>query len=384
MAPRKSLKTAETSKPAIVAKPKVKAVVAKAPASAKAPAARKTAKTAEPVAKDSKPPKTPIPVKETKVEASKPAAEKPTKAGRPSKKAAPAPVPATVAEPAPKPEPSATSKEPVSLTPLAAAILSAIHDGRAVEFIFSDGDTNPPRTFEPRQLIFDVFAKAWFVWGWDRRYNAERHHRVDLLAEVNDVEGVGRSAQGPYKEGTPGNQIGGWLGGEAIPVKVVLLKQWIYAVKQAPAPFPGFLIEDMEEGKASVSFTGTDLRAIARWCMQFGDGIQVLEPQRLIDRVKQVGATWAGKPKAELPPAKPVAPAPQPKPQAAPHRHESRSEHRHESRPEPRSEARSEQRSEPRPESTRKPQRSESPKESRESEAPKNKSGRIEIRIDRL
>jgi hypothetical protein len=245
---------------------------------------------------------------------------------------------------------------PVPLTEQVQAVLSAIQDGRAVEFLFTDADSNPPRTFEPRQLVFDVFTKAWFVWGWDRRYNAERHHRVDLLAEVNVVEGLGRAAQGPYKEGTPANQIGGWLGGEAIPVKAVLLKQWIYAVKQAPASFPDFKLEDIEEGKAQVSFVGTDLRAIARWCMQFGDGIQVLEPQRLIDRIKQVGVTWAGKP---------IQPAPQPKaaPEPRPEHHRKTEHPRHE------------------------PKEHHEPREFRETkevEAPRSKPGKIEIRIDRL
>jgi hypothetical protein len=215
----------------------------------------------------------------------------------------------------------------------AETLLTALRDGRPLEFIFLDGDANPPRTFEPRQLIFDTLAQAWFVWGWDRRYNAERHHRLDALAEVNEVEGMGRSAQGPYKDGTPANLLGGWLGGEPIPVKVTLMKQWIFAVKQAPPAFPEFRITDAEDGKASVSFTATDLRAIARWCMQFGDGIQVQEPQRLVDRIKQAGIAWAGKP------AVAAVPAPSGKPA---HRHEEpkrepRREERHrEERPDSR------------------------------------------------
>ena len=253
------------------------------------------------------------------------------------------------------------------------AVLQAIQDGRAVELLFADADNNPPRTFEPRQLLFDGFAKNWFVWGWDRRYNAERHHRLDLIATVNLVEGVGRAAQGPYKEGTPANQIGGWLGGEAILVKAVLLKQWIFAVRQAPAPFPDFKIEDLEEGKAQVSFTATDLRAISRWVMQFGDGIQILEPQRLADRVKQVGVTWAGKP------ANAAAPAPARPTQSRPER-----EHRNEHKSEPR---RQEHRSEPKTEApaerNRKP---EQPRHQREAqEAPKAaKPAKVEIRFDRL
>ncbi len=289
------------------------------------------------------------------------------------------------------------------LTPQVQATLVAIREGRAVELIFSDADANPPRTFEPRQLIFDVFTRAWFVWGWDRRYNAERHHRLDLLSEVNPVEGLGRSAQAPFKEGTPPNQIGGWLGGEPIPVKAVLLKQWIYAVKQAPAPFPEFRMEDLEEGKAQVSFTATDLRAIARWCMQFGDGIQVLEPQRLIDRIKQVGITWAGKP--VQPSAHPIPRPHQPQPhsQAAPEPRspEPRSDARP-ARPEARPEARPDRghkRDQPRHEGPRdtknrqehrehpEPREHREPREFREdndSETPKPKPGKIEIRIDRL
>jgi hypothetical protein len=295
----------------------------------------------------------------------------PVKAPRPGRKPKALAVPAPDAapqEPLPAPIPPA-SGSPLPLSSQVQAVLVAIQEGRAVEFIFADGETNPPRTFEPRQLIFDVFTRAWFVWGWDRRYNAERHHRVDLLAEVNAVEGMGRAAQGPYKDGTPANQVGGWLGGEPIPVKAVLLKQWIYAVKQAPAPFPDFKLEDLEEGKAQVSFVGTDLRAIARWCMQFGDGVQVLEPQRLIDRIKQVGVAWAGKPIQS-------ASIPQPKPA------EGRHEARHEAKPEPRQEHhRRAEHPRHEPKEDHEPRTFREPKES---ESPKHKPGKIEIRIDRL
>jgi len=291
-----------------------------------------------------------------------------------------------VVEPAAKPEPAAKTKpaavaaakvapgKPV-LSPLAQAILVAICEGRAVEFIFADADANAPRTFEPRQLTFDALSQAWYVWGWDRRYNAERHHRVDLLAEVNDVEGVGRAAQGPYPEGTAANQIGGWLGGEPIAVKATLLKQWVFAVKQAPPAFPQFKIEEQGDGQALVSFAATDLRAIARWAMQFGDGIQVLEPARLVDRIKQVGAVWAGRDRQP-------APAPAPK---FPHRSEPAPEPR---RQEFRPASESKPESKPHRESQRESQRESRPDRDRDrdrDEAPKGKPGKVEIiRFDRL
>jgi hypothetical protein len=201
---------------------------------------------------------------------------------------------------------------------------------------------------------------------------------VDLLAEVNDVEGVGRAAQGPYAEGTPANQIGGWLGGEPIPVKATLLKQWVFAVKQAPPAFPNFKLEEQGDGQALATFTATDLRAIARWAMQFGDGIQVLEPARLVDRIKQVGAVWAGRDRQPAP-----APAPKPasRPEQEPRRSESRHHHadsRSEGKPESRPEARTEARPEPRPHREARPERE-------REEAPKGKPGKVEvIRFDRL
>lgn len=232
---------------------------------------------------------------------------------------------AEAVETAPKKAPAkkaAKAAGPASLTPHAAAILSAISEGRAVEFIFEDAEANAPRTFEPRQLIFDTLAQAWFAWGWDRRYNAERFHRLDLLKEINPVEGVGRNAQGPYKEGAAGNLIGGWLGGEPIPVKVTLHKQWVFAVKQAPPAFPDFKIEEKEEGKAAVSFTATDLRAIARWVMQFGDGVTVVEPPRLLDRIRQAAMAWGAK--LPAPKAAPAPPTPAPKAEPRQERHEPR------------------------------------------------------------
>lgn len=181
------------------------------------------------------------------------------------------------------------------LTSNVQTILLAIKENKAVELRFADMESNPPRTFEPRQLIFDTFAKNWYVWGWDRRYNTERHHLIALIDNVNIINGIGRSTQGPYRDDAPANFIGGWLGGEAMYVKLVILKQWIFAVRQAPLPFPEFKIEELEEGKAQVTFTATDLRSVARWIMQFGDGVQIIEPQRLIDRIKQVGLAWSGK-----------------------------------------------------------------------------------------
>ena len=325
------------------------------------PKATKTAakKTAKPAPKaETKTPK--APAKRAVKKAAPEPEEKPIIAAEPEAK--PARKRTKAAEPA---IPQAPEPVGAALPPHAAKVLEAIQAGRALEFIFRDADAYPPRTFEARQLIFDVFTGAWFVWGWDRRYNAERHHNLELIAEINPVEGPGRSAQGPFAEGTPFNQIGGWLGGEPIPVKAVLQKQWIFAVKQAPAPFPDFRIEDLEDGKAQVTFTGTDLRAIARWCMQFGDGLLVQEPQRLVDRIRQVGISWAGK----------AAPAPLPPP--APRA--SRPEPRHEARSEPRHEARSEARP-PR----RETREAREPREARESEAPKGKPARIEVRLERL
>jgi hypothetical protein len=230
------------------------------------------------------------------------------------------------------------------LPPLVQTLYMAIQEGRPMEFIFVDTDANAPRTFEPRHLTFDALSQAWFVWGWDRRYNAERHHRVDLLAEVNPVEGVGRAAQGPYPEGTPANLIGGWLGGDPIAVKVTLQKQWVFAVKQAPPAFPGFRIEDQGDGQALVSFTATDLRAIARWVMQFGDGAQVIEPARLVDRVKQVGATWAGRERTA-----PVSPSPRPAAPSEPVQEHRRPESRPHTEPRPHREARPEREETPQP-----------------------------------
>jgi len=321
--PATKAKTASTKKAAPskiegkteVVPPKVKAIV-------KAPSKAKTTKPVETIEAVTATPELPIPAP---------------------------PIPAT---PEPKPVEKRAAVAPV-LTPLAQAILTAICEGRPVEFIFADAEANAPRTFEPRHLTFDALSQAWYVWGWDRRYNAERHHRVDLLAEVNAVDGVGRAAQGPYADGTPANLIGGWLGGEPIAVKATLLKQWVFAVKQAPPAFPNFKIEEQGDGQALVSFTATDLRAIARWAMQFGDGIQVLEPARLVDRIKQVGAVWAGRERqtAALPTPK-AAPRPEPTPE--PRRQEAR------------------------------PPREARPERERE-EAPKAKPGKVEIiRFDRL
>jgi predicted DNA-binding transcriptional regulator YafY len=303
----------------------------------------------------------------------KPAAK--TLPDKPGKKQKLVPEPAVIAAPAasvadvPKaaaPKMAAVPPAATTVAPKAAAsaaglptghvetVLQAVKEGRAIELIFKDADADPPRTFEPRQLIFDTLTQAWFVWGWDRRYNAERHHRLDQMAEINLVDGPGRSAQGPYKEGTPPNLIGGWLGGEPIRVKATLQKQWIFAVKQAPPAFPEFKIEDGEDGKATVSFVATDLRAIARWCLQFGEGIQVMEPQRLVDRVKQVGVAWVGKPVVAAP-----APAPRPAPQPPP-----RTEHKPEHKPEHKSEHRREHGKD----------REDTPK----------KGSRVEIRIEKL
>lgn len=337
-------------KPATAVKEEAPAPKAKA-----APAKKAAAKKAE----------IPAPAPEKKAKA--PARSKAAKAAEPAVVPASAPEPAPTPVPAPEPRKVTARKEAAgatsSLPALADAILAAIREGRAVEFIFADADANAPRTFEPRQLTFDGLSQAWFTWGWDRRYNAERHHRVDLLAEVNPVEGPGRAAQGPYAEGTPANQIGGWLGGEPIAVKATLLKQWVFAVKQAPPAFPHFKIEEQGDGQALVTFSATDLRAIARWAMQFGDGIQVLEPARLVDRIKQVGAVWAGRDRQAA--AAPAAPKPAPRPEPEPRRAEAKSQHA-ESRPH----------REPRPERERERERD---------ETPKGKAGKVEvIRFDRL
>ncbi len=322
-------------------KPK-KAVKAKAEVAPKAPAKKvpaKAAKAAEETAKKPGRKKAEAPAPEVQVEAAPVAEVAPKAKGR---KAA---TPAEVADPLAFPFPE---------------MLRAMRESRPVELIFKDAEANAPRTFEPRQLTYDTLTQAWYVFGWDRRYNAERHHRLDLLAEVNDVEGVGRAAQGPYAEGTPGNQIGGWLGGEPIAVKALLHKQWVFAVKQAPPAFPQFTLKEQEDGKALATFTATDLRAIARWAMQFGDGITVQEPQRLVDRLRQVASAWAGKDLSKPAPA----PAPAPRVEARPEREERPRREDREDRP-------------------RREEREDRPRREEREERPR-KDSKVEIRIERL
>ncbi|MDR1842071.1 MAG: WYL domain-containing protein [Holophagales bacterium] len=223
---------------------------------------------------------------------------------------------ATAVEPAESAAPkrartrAAKKKESVAesahLPPNALKILQAISEKKVVELVFLDADANAPRNFEPRSLSFESLEQTWYVWGWDRRYNADRHHRLDALAEVSMVDGVGRAAQGPYPVDAPPNHIGGWLGGDTINVKVMLSKQWAHYVRQAPAPFPEFTIKDADDGRVQVSFAATDFRAVARWCMQFGDGIQVIEPARLAERLRQAGLAWGAKFQVA-----PAAPTPQ-------------------------------------------------------------------------
>ena len=344
---------------AVTRTPRKKTGAAEKPApkaTAKKPAAKAPAKAAA---------EKPAPKQAT---AKKPAAKAVEPEAKPARKAKAAAEPVPIPEvEAPAPKVPAKKLAPAgSLPPFAEAVLAAIREGRALEFIFADAEANAPRTFEPRQLTFDALSQAWYVWGWDRRYNAERFHRLDLLAEVNPVEGVGRAAQGPYAEGTPANQIGGWLGGEPIPVKALLMKQWVFAVKQAPPAFPHFQMEEQGDGQALVSFTATDLRAIARWVLQFGDGIQVQEPARLQDRIKQVAAVWMGRDRQSAPAPRAEAP-----------RHEAKSEPRAEHRP-----ARPEPAPEPRRHEGRPPRE---PRREQEEDAPKGKPGKLEIiRFDRL
>ena len=353
---------------AVTRTPRKKTETAEAPRASKAAPKKAATKAApvKPAAENPAPKKAPV-----KKAAAKPV-EAETKPARKGKTSVTAPEPAPLPEPVAPPRPAArkaAGTEP-AIPPFAETILAALREGRALEFIFADSEANAPRTFEPRQLIFDALSQAWFVWGWDRRYNAERFHRLDLLAEVNPVEGVGRAAQGPYAEGTPANQIGGWLGGEPIPVKALLMKQWVFAVKQAPPAFPHFQMEEQGDGQALVTFTATDLRAIARWVLQFGDGIQVQEPARLQDRIKQVAAVWMGRDRQS---------APAPRAEAPRHeaRHEAKSEPRAEHRP-----ARPEPAPEPRRHEGRPPRE---PRREQEEDAPKGKPGKLEIiRFDRL
>ena len=330
----------------------------------KTPRKKAAAAEAHEAPKPSKAPAKKPPVKVAPKEVPAPATAK-----KPARKAkVPAAEPAPVAvespatqEPTPKVEPKKKAATAAPILPaLAETVLAAIREGHALEFIFADAEANAPRTFEPRQLTFDALSQAWYVWGWDRRYNAERFHRLDLLAEINRVEGVGRAAQGPYAEGTPANQIGGWLGGEPIAVKATLMKQWVFAVKQAPPAFPNFRLEETGDGQALVTFSATDLRAIARWIFQFGDGIQVSEPPRLLDRMRQVAAVWAGRERTAIAPARPEPPHAEHRPAPRPDAH-----------PEPRrQEAR--------------PPREIHPREPEE-EAPRTKPGKVEvIRFDRL
>src|SRR6185312_2873838 len=122
-------------------------------------ATKKTAKAAE--AEETKPKKTAVKKAVKEKAEPKPKAAKKAKTVEPEVAAEPVIESKKVA--AKKPA-KAAPDQGLGLTPHAEAILAAIREGRAVEFIFEDAEANAPRTFEPRQLIYDALAAAWFVW----------------------------------------------------------------------------------------------------------------------------------------------------------------------------------------------------------------------------
>ncbi len=157
-------------------------------------------------------------------------------------------------------------------------IHGAIETKRKLQFHYSVPSGESERTIEPYFLVFEW--SGWYVWGW---CELRQDFRLFKLNRMTDLR-TGESFQGravPYPD----------LSTERVfphnyRVRAVIQPEYRWRILE---DYGADSFTEQDDGTLLFSFGFTDEDSIIPWALSFGDGIELLEPAELRERLRLIG-----------------------------------------------------------------------------------------------
>jgi proteasome accessory factor C len=151
------------------------------------------------------------------------------------------------------------------------------HETLRIEYYAQSSAETTEREVDPEAVFLAI--GHWYVAAWDHRSNEERLFRADRIRsarptgerfEPRGLEGAGRPLYTPSDRDTD------------VRLRLRAGARWVaeyYAVDE---------IREMDDGRLEVTLPAARLEWIARVLLRVGDEVEVVEPQGLKDRVREL------------------------------------------------------------------------------------------------
>ena len=172
-----------------------------------------------------------------------------------------------------------------SLAPKIEMIRTGIEEGIEISFCYYAPKGESVRRMEPYYLIFQW--SSWYVWGWCLEREDFR------LFKLNRMEEMRLTGNRFQKRKTAVPDLGNervFPGGIRVKVLFEPECKWKLVEEFGPACF-----REMEDGRLLFQEDYTDERHLFMWLLSFGDKAEVLQPEKMRDRIRKCAENMARK-----------------------------------------------------------------------------------------
>ena len=154
----------------------------------------------------------------------------------------------------------------------------AIEEHHMVSFHYASPNKDSKRRIEPYYLIFEW--NNWYVWGWCSTRKDYRLFKLGRMTGIQTEEGF-QKREAPYPN----------LSTEHVfpvryQVKAIIQPQYKWRILEE---YGTDSFREQEDGTLLFTFGFTDSTAIQTWVLSFGEGIEILEPVEIREKLKEFG-----------------------------------------------------------------------------------------------
>ena len=172
-----------------------------------------------------------------------------------------------------------------SLAPKIEMIRTGIEEGIEISFCYYAPKGESVRRMEPYYLIFQW--SSWYVWGWCLQREDFRLFKLNRMEEMRLTGNRFRKRKTAVPDLRNERVFPG-----GIRVKVLFEPEckWKLVEEFGPACF-----QEMGDGRLLFQEDYTDERHLFMWLLSFGDKAEVLQPEKMRDRIRKCAENMARK-----------------------------------------------------------------------------------------
>jgi predicted DNA-binding transcriptional regulator YafY len=184
-------------------------------------------------------------------------------------------------------------EDPVESPDVLEPILRALESGRELEVDYQSAAAREPspHTVVPYALSHDLFSGGVFLLAWDPGRRTPIHLRLNRIVRARVTARTGVITRPELMDRAARYQIGGWTSPEepfAVEARI-RGSHWVQAFREAPPALPDFEADPARDGKtARVRFKANHENGATRWLLQFGPAAEVLAPDWLRARLRDL------------------------------------------------------------------------------------------------